>query len=162
MRLPRVRFTVRWMMVAVALTGVILGWVADRTRRGYPIVIFEYVQWVDYEPLRHPRKVVAIDWDKIALEDGRLLRCESGPLLEGMSVNLSEQPGSKECDVDVEDNSDGSVAVYISQDRLFCGTRPRRGILPLHVPVFRRIENLRYRALHGNFRITRADRTHEL
>jgi hypothetical protein len=162
MRLPHVRFTVRRMTVAVALTGVILGWGSDCAKRGYPIVVFEHVEWVDNDPLRHPTKAVALDWDTIALEDGRLLHCESGPLLEGMGVDLSAQPGVKECLVDVEDNPNGSVAVYVSLERWFCGTMPGRGILPLRVPVFRHIENLSYRALLGNFRITRTGRKPEV
>ena len=89
MRLPRVRFTVRQVMVVVAVVGIALGWGADRVKG---LVTFEYIRLIENEPLVNPTNAAAVDSFTLALEDGRLIRIEAGPLCEG-SFCLKAVPG---------------------------------------------------------------------
>jgi hypothetical protein len=149
MRLPRVRCTVRRMMVAVALTGVVLAWAIDRARRGYPLVDFEYPHFIENEPLVNPTKLLAIEDWCLVLEDGRMVRIEDGPLLEGM-IGF-EDPSRVDCFLDMETGADGSVTVHTLKATWHCGNgnRFRRRLLPLRIPVFPRTAYHNYRALVG-------------
>ena len=88
MRFPRVRFTLRSMMVIVALTGILLAAVIDQARRGRRLIDFTYDCLIENEPLVNPIKVRAIEGDRIVhdgdyihaigktrivLEDGRIV-----------------------------------------------------------------------------------------
>ena len=73
----RVRFSLQGLMVAVALLGVFLTWAIDRSRRGYPLVVFDSYRYVQDEPLKSPARLLAIKEDgNFLLEDGREIRLE--------------------------------------------------------------------------------------
>ena len=152
MRVPRVRLTVRRLMAAVAVTGALMGWASDRARRGYPLVLFEYPCVIENEPLVRPTKILAIGEREIALEDGRLIRIEDGPLLVG-KIGW-EEPGRVASFVDVETGPSGSITVYTLQGRFACGTCERnRYRPPICIPLVARTVYRNYRALVGTGKV---------
>ena len=153
MKLSRIRFTVRSLMVAVAVVSLLLGWGADRVRRGYPLVEFHYTRLVANEPLVNPVNVLAVDSHVFRLEDGREVRIESGPLCEGMGF-LKEGPDPQETVVDLEINSDRSVTVHALSPAWSCGNCAGIGrrFLPVRIPLIPRTVYGNHRTLIGTGR----------
>lgn len=150
MSLPRVRFTVRWMMAAVAVAAVVLSLGADQVRRS---VTFEYVRVIPNEPLVNPTRAVAIDWDTLALSDGRTIRMVDGPMFEGHH-GLKEEPGPKACVVDLGSDQGGAVTVHMLKPAWYCGNRSYKPLL--RVPLYPRTVYRNYRKLIGYGRVVPA------
>ena len=146
MKLPCLRFTVRRMMIAVALTALVLVWAIDRARRGYPLVVFEYPRYIENEPLLNRSKVVEFGERGFTLADGRRLRIDNGPWCDARigweDLNRVE--------LDVEPGPGDSVTIYTLQKRGVCGTcAANRHVPPIRFRLIPRIEYRNYRALVG-------------
>lgn len=153
MRRPRVQFTVRWMVGAVVLTGLVLAGMRDLDRRGYPLVVLDDPRYVDHEPLVRPTRLLAIEADRLMLEDGRVVRIDEGPLLNGYFD--FEDPSRRNSILDVETGAGGTVTVHTLQAHWSCGVWSRRRLLPLRIPLFPRTEYRNYRALVGTGTLVR-------
>jgi hypothetical protein len=151
MRWPRMRFTIRQVMVVTALVALVFAWMMERERRGYPLLAFEYKQDLGDEPFINPTKVKELVWpDRIVLEDGRVIVIEEGPVLEG---DFSPE-SFKETEylVDVTMGPDDSATVYLRKQRRVCTSGPRRR--PIRIPIVPRAYYGNYRALFGKGRIS--------
>jgi hypothetical protein len=151
MKLPRVRFTVRRLMIAVALTALGLAWVSDRARRGYPLVVFEYAHYIEKEPFSGRTTFLDSSWRGFTLADGRLLRIENGPWCEGM-IGWEDRDHAV---LDIEYGPAGSIAVYTLQPEPgVCGNCAANCYVPpIRLPLMPRIKYRNYRALVGYGRI---------
>jgi hypothetical protein len=102
------------------------------------IVGFHYPRAVENDPLLAPVRVQAIDKERIVLEDGRVLRVVSPPLIE-----LSEKLAGSDIRIDVEEYQPGRVQVFVSERGWICGTPWVRLIeiplIPDDIPINRRV-----------------------
>jgi hypothetical protein len=147
MRFPRVRFTLRSIMVIVALTGMLMAALIDQSRGGRRLVDFEDVRYIKSKPLVNPTKVRAIDRaritedgfvqllvnSRIALEDGRIVLIEDRPFR--VDEQALDDLSQSEWFVEVQTQADGSATVYAKEPVWFYLNR-REALI--HIPIFRR------------------------
>lgn len=157
MRLPRLRFSIRWLMIGVALSGGVMAWAADWVRKGNLLVGFEYVHEIENAPLVAPKKVVAIEKGCAVLEDGRAIRIDGG-MIANEIIRLDfliEGDGL----VDVETRADGSVGVFKLSPVFGCGNCMRRRPSLVRIPIIPRDRYQKVRTLLGTGHVVTTDVT---
>ena len=156
MRRPRVRITIRRMMSMIVLVAILLAWGIDRSRKGRPLVQFDYQVVVENEPLKHPTMATVARLSEIVLEDGRVIRVEGGPMVEGYFA-IPEDQKQLEIEVEIETMPSDRVAIYTRLQHWGCPNCMRRYVAPLRIPIYPRIFYMNYRTLLAEGRISGTD-----
>jgi hypothetical protein len=166
MRLPRVRFSIRRMMIGMAFLTILLAWGIDQAKRSRLRFDFYDYRVVNDEPLVNPTEFFGIEGNRVALGGRRLLEVEATTWtysddppspwtrpadLEHLSWGLRDQLGRMKSDgrpgiVDLQATPDGRTQLFVRNQPWYCGT----GLGPLiRIPLFRRTVYRNRRLLIG-------------
>lgn len=166
MRLPRMRFTIRRMMIGLALLAALLAWGIEQARRSRLRFDFYDYRVADDEPLANPTEFSGLHGNRVDLRGGWFLEVEATTWRDSNYPAVPWRPGDLECliagledeiarvgangtpgIVDLEATPDGRTLLYVRKRSWACGTC--LGPPPIHIPLFRRTVYRNRRLLIG-------------
>ena len=167
-RLPRMQFTIRQMIIGVAILSALVAWGIELARRSRLRFDFYDYRVADNEPFINSTELLGLEGNRVDLGGGRYLEVEATtwtysddpavcwlpgdlePLIEGLEDELAGMRASGTAGVvDLQAAPDGRTLLYVRMRRQprHCGTR--LGPPPIRIPLFRRAVYLNRRLLIG-------------
>jgi hypothetical protein len=148
-------------MIAIALVGIVLGFVVDCERRGQRLVEFRYFEVTEDEPLIDPVKVLKTEIIDIKDEKGGLISGLRINLDDGRIFEIPDRAGTFSTnyrELEVRSGSDGFVTVHGRRMGWICGYKG--GYAPLvRIPLIRVTTYLNHRQLMGRGRLVTSEPT---